>query len=81
MQNAVVRRRPSPQFNIAQASLPHTSVFSPIMPSSSWKLMMMAWKYYSTIIQIQVANAGEVGEELVGWEGTLAGSKCHNQTI
>jgi hypothetical protein len=45
-QNAVARRCLSPQFNIAQASLLHTSVFSPIMPSSSRKLMMMVWKYY-----------------------------------
>ncbi len=35
--------------------------------------MMMAWKNYSTIIRIQVANAGEVGDEFVGWGGTLAG--------
>ncbi len=35
--------------------------------------MMMAWKKYSTIIQIQVANAEEVGDEFVGWGGTLAG--------
>jgi hypothetical protein len=66
VQNTDARRCPSPQFIIAQASLPHTSVFFPIMPSSSQKLMMMAWKYYSTIIQIQVVNAGEAGEELVG---------------
>jgi hypothetical protein len=80
-QNAVARRRPSLQFNIALASLLHTSVFFPLMPSSSWKLMMMARKYYSTIIQIQVADAGEVGEELVGLGGTLAGRNGRNQTI
>jgi hypothetical protein len=80
-QNAVKRLGPSPLSTTAQASLPHTSVFSPIMPSSSRKLMMMAWKYYSTIIQIQVANEGEAGEELVGWGVTLAGRNGRNQTI
>jgi hypothetical protein len=43
--------------------------------------MMMAWKYYSTIIQIWVTNAGEVGEELVGWGVTLAGRNGCNQTV
>jgi hypothetical protein len=57
--NAVERLGPSPPSMTAQASLPHTSVFFPIMPLSSWKLMMMAWKYYSTIIQIWVTDEGE----------------------
>jgi hypothetical protein len=43
--------------------------------------MMMAWKYYSTIIQIWVTNAGGVGEELVGRGVTLAGRTGRNQTI
>ena len=43
--------------------------------------MMMAWKYYSTIIQIQVADAGGVGEELVGQGVTLAGRNGRNQTV
>jgi hypothetical protein len=43
--------------------------------------MMMAWKYYSTIIQIWVADEGESGEELVGWGVTLAGRNGCNQTI
>jgi hypothetical protein len=62
--------------------LPSTHLcFFPIMPSSSRKLMMMAWKYYSTIIQIWVADAGEAGEELVGWGGTLAERNGCNQTV
>jgi hypothetical protein len=80
-QNAVERLGPSPPSKTAQVSLPHTSVFFPIMPSSSQKLMMMASKYYSTIIQIQVANEGEVGEELVGWGVILAGRNGRNQTV
>jgi hypothetical protein len=80
-QNAVERLGPSPPSTTAQASLPHTSVFFPIMPSSSRKLMMMAWKYYSTIIQIQVADEGEAGEELVGWGVTLARRNGRNQTV
>jgi hypothetical protein len=51
------------------------------MPLSSRKLMMMAWKYYFTIIQIRVTDAGKAGEELVGWGGTLAGRNGCNQTI
>jgi hypothetical protein len=43
--------------------------------------MMMAWKYYSTIIQIRVANAGGAREELVGWGVTLAGRNGCNQTV
>jgi hypothetical protein len=43
--------------------------------------MMMAWKYYSTIIQIRVTNAGGEGEELVGRGVTLAGRNGCNQTI
>jgi hypothetical protein len=43
--------------------------------------MMMAWKYYSSIIQIRVANEGEVGEELVSWGVTLAGRNGCNQTV
>jgi hypothetical protein len=50
-----------------------TPLFFSIIPSSSRTLMMMAWKNYSTIIRIQVADAGEVGDEFVGWGGTLAG--------
>jgi hypothetical protein len=80
-QNAVERLGPSPPSSTAQASLPHTSIFPPVMPSSSRKLMMMAWKYYSTIIQIRVANEGDAGEELVGWGVTLAGRNGRNQTI
>jgi hypothetical protein len=38
-------------------------------------------KYYSTIIQIRVADEGKVGEELVGWGVTLVGRNGHNQTI
>jgi hypothetical protein len=43
--------------------------------------MMMAWKYYSTIIQIRVTDEGETGEELVGWGVTLAGRNGRNQTV
>ena len=35
--------------------------------------MMIAWKNYSTIIRIRVADAGEAGDEFVGLGGTLAG--------
>ncbi len=42
---------------------------------------MMAWKYYSTIIQIRVANAGGAGEDLVGRVVTLAWRNGHNQTV
>ena len=41
----------------------------------------MAWKYYSTIIQIRVDDAGGAGEELVGRGVTLAGRNGRNQTI
>jgi hypothetical protein len=50
-----------------------TPLLFSIIPSSSRTLMMMAWKNYSTIIRIQVANAGEAGDEFVGWGGTIAG--------
>ncbi len=43
--------------------------------------MMMAWKYYSTIIQIWVPYEGEMGEELVGWGVTLARRNGRNQTV
>ncbi len=43
--------------------------------------MIMAWNYYSTIIQIWVANARGAGEELVGWGFTPAGRNGPNQTI
>lgn len=33
----------------------------------------MAWKNYSTIIRIRVADAGEAGDEFVWLRGTLAG--------
>ncbi len=41
----------------------------------------MVWKYYSTIIQIWVADAGGAGEQLVGRGVTLAGRNGRNQTI
>jgi hypothetical protein len=43
--------------------------------------MMMAWKYYFTIIQIQVADVGGAGEELVGRGFTLAEWNGRNQTV
>ncbi len=43
--------------------------------------MMIAWKYYSTIIQIQVTNAGGAGEELAGQGVTLEGRNGCNQTV
>jgi hypothetical protein len=43
--------------------------------------MMMVQLYYSTIIQIRVADAGEAGEELEAWGGTLAGRNGPNQTV
>jgi hypothetical protein len=57
-----VRRRPD-----------DTPLFLSIISSSSWTLMMIAWKNCSTIIRIRVANAGEAGDEFVGLGGTLAG--------
>ncbi len=42
---------------------------------------MMAWKYYSTIIQIWVADAGGAGEELVGRKVTVAGRNGRTQTV
>jgi hypothetical protein len=42
---------------------------------------MMAWKYYSTIIQIRIANAGGAGEESVGQGVTLTGKNGRNQTV
>ena len=35
--------------------------------------MMMAWKNYSTINRIRVADVVEAGDEFVGLGGTLAG--------
>jgi hypothetical protein len=43
--------------------------------------MMMVQLYYSTIIQIRLADAGEAGEELEAWGGTLAGRNGPNQTV
>jgi hypothetical protein len=77
---AVARRRLSPPFASAQASLLLASVFS-IVPSSSRKLMMMVWLHYSTIIHIRVADAGEAGEELEAWGGTLTGRNGRNLTV
>jgi hypothetical protein len=37
--------------------------------------------HYSTIIQIQVADAGEAGEELEAWGGTLTGRNGRNLTV
>ncbi len=53
-------------------------LFFSIVPSSSRKLMMMVWLYYSTIIQFWVTNAGEAVEELEAWGGTLAGRNGRN---
>jgi len=61
-QRLFVRRRPG-----------DTPLYLSIISSSSWTLMMMAWKNYSTIIQIWVADAGEAGDEFVWLRGTLAG--------
>jgi uncharacterized protein YaiL (DUF2058 family) len=37
--------------------------------------------HYSTIIQIRVADAGEAGEELEAWGGTLTGRSGRNLTV
>ena len=43
--------------------------------------MMMVQLYYSTIIQIRVADVWEAGEELDSWGGTFAGRNIPNQTV
>ena len=43
--------------------------------------MMMVGLHYSTIIQICFADAGEAGEELVAWGGTLTGRNGRNLTV